>query len=235
MMRRAFSLLEILFSLGLSVIVLAGLFLFLRGSTRQFELSSAQVFLGQSTRGAVEDSLAFAASAVAPVIVNAQSVYSPAPGCYENDVQFPNIYSLDFASCCDYLDPRFGTQPELTAGYLNRRSGGSFRYRIRYDLPTQKLLLERLKPNTAADVPQLDTSVKPQILATGLERVTFAAVGDTIHLNVAMATVKKDGEIQGGQQITDGRRSLDPNDPVQQRARRLRLFTVLTIPSRTAR
>lgn len=235
MMRRAFSLVEILFSLGLSVIVLGGLFLFLRGSTRQFELSSAQAFLGQNTRGAVEDSLAFAASAVAPVIVNAQSVYSPTPGCYETDTDFPNIYSLDFASCCDYLDPRFSSQPELTAGYLNRRSGGSFRYRIRYDLARQQLILERLLPNTAADQPQLDATVKPQILATGLERVTFAAVGDTIHLNVAVATVKNNGEVQGGQQITDGRRSLNPDDPVQQRARRLRLFTVLTIPSRTAR
>lgn len=234
-MRRAFSLIEILFSLGLSAIVLAGLFLFLRGSTRQFELSSAQVFLGQSTRGAVEDSLAFAASAVAPVIVNAQSVYSPAPNCSESDSVFPNIYCLDFASCCDYLDPRFGTQPELTTGYLNRRSGGTFRYRIRYDLASQKLLLERLKPNTAANLPQVDPSVSPQVLATGLERVTFAAVGDTVHLNVAMATVKNNGEVQGGQQISDGRRSLNPNDPVQQRARRLRLFTVLTIPSRTAR
>lgn len=235
MIRRAFSLVEILFSLGLSVIVLAGLFLLLRGSTRQFELSSAQTFLGQSTRGAVEDSLAFAASAVAPLTANAQSVYSPTPDCYENDTQFPNVYCLDFASCCDYLDPRFSNQPELTTGYLNRRGGGTFRYRIRFDLPKQQLLLERLNPNTAADLPQLDTSVRAQVLASGLERVTFGAVGDTIHLNVSMATVKNNGEIQGGQQVSDGRRSLDPNDPVQQRARRLRLFTVLTIPSRTGR
>lgn len=235
MMRRGFSLIEILFSLGLSVLVLAGLFLLLRGSTRQFELSSSQVFLGQSTRMAVEDSLAFAASAVSPMIVNAQAVYSPTPDCYENDTQFPNIYCLDFASCCDYLDPRFGSQPELTGGYLNRRGGGTYRYRIRYDLAKQQLLLERLKPGTAADLPEVDPTARPQLLAGGLERVTFAAVGNTIHLNVATATVKKNGELQGGVQVSDGRRSLDPNAPVQQRARSLRLFTVLIIPSRTAR
>ena len=97
------------------------------------------------------------------------------------------------------------------------------------------MLLERLNSGSPADLPEVDTSVKPQVLAQGLERVTFAAVGNTIHLNVATATVKKDGELQGGLQVTDGRRSLDPNAPVQQRARRLRLFTVLTIPSRTAR
>ena len=232
---RAFSLIEILFSLGLSTLVLAGLFLLLRGSTRQFELSSAQVFLGQNTRGAVEDSLAFAASAVSPVVVNAQTVYSPTIGCSESDTQFPNVYCLDFASCCDYLDPRFSTQPELTANYLNRRGGGTFRYRIRYDLVTQKLLLERLKPGTAADLPEVDPTAIPQVLATGLERVTFAAVGNTIHLTVTTATVKKDGENQGGLQITDGRRSRNPNDPTQQKARRLQLFTVLTIPSRTGR
>jgi hypothetical protein len=235
MMRRGFSLAEILVSLGLSVLVLAALFLLLRGSTRQFELSSSQVFLGQSSRMAVEDSLAFAASAVSPVIVNAQSVYSPTPECYETDTQFPNIYCLDFASCCDYLDPRFGTQPELTTNYLNRRGGGSYRYRIRYDLVKQQLLLERLLPGSPADGPEVDTTARAQVLASGLERVTFAAVGNTIHLNVAMATVKKNGEVQGGLQVTDGRRSRDPNAPVQQRARSLRLFTVLTIPSRTAR
>ncbi|MBN9418265.1 MAG: type II secretion system protein [Candidatus Eremiobacteraeota bacterium] len=235
MMRRGFSLVEILFSLGLSVIVLAGLFLLLRGSTRQFELSSSQVFLGQSSRMAVEDSLAFAASAVSPVIVNAQSIYSPVPECYENDTQFPNIYCLDFASCCDYLDPRFSSQPEATTNYLNRRGGGTYRYRIRYDLTKQQLLLERLNPGSPADLPEVDPTARPQVLAQGLDRVTFAAVGNTIHLNVATATVKKDGELQGGLQVTDGRRSLDPNAPVQQRARRLRLFTVLTIPSRTAR
>ncbi len=235
MMRRGFSLVEIVLSLGLSVLVLGGLFLLLRGSTRQFELSSSQVFLGQSTRMAVEDSLAFAASAVGPVIVNSQAIYSPTTNCSENDTQYPNIYCLDFASCCDYLDPRFGSQPELTEGYLNRRGGGTYRYRIRYDLTKQQLLLERLRPGTAADLPEVDPTARIQVLASGLERVTFAAVGNTIHLNVATATVKKNGEVQGGVQVTDGRRSLDPNGPVQQQARRLRLFTVLTIPSRTAR
>ena len=123
----------------------------------------------------------------------------------------------------------------MTANYLNRRGGGTYRYRIRYDLAKQQLLLERLKPGTAADLPELDPTARAQVLANGLERVTFAAVGNTIHLSVATATVKKDGELQGGVQVTDGRRSLDPNAPVQQQARRLRLFTVLTIPSRTAR
>jgi type II secretory pathway pseudopilin PulG len=235
MKRWAFSLIEVVFTLGLSTLVLGALFLLLRGGTRQFELSSAQVFLGQSTRGAVEDALSFAGSAVAPVIESAQAVYSPTPNCSDSDSLFPNVYCLDFASCCDFLDPRFGSQPELTTGYLNRRSGGRFRYRIRYDLPKQQLLLERLQPNTAANDPQLDITVPPQVLCHSLDRVTFGALGNTIHMSVAAATVKKDGQAQGGVQITDGRRSLNPNDPVQRRARRLQLFTVVTIPSRTTR
>lgn len=235
MMRRGFSLVEILLSLGLSTVVLAGLFLFLRGSTRQFELSSAQAFLGQGTREAVEDSLTFAAGAVAPVFTNAQLIYSPVANCSESDLVYPNIYSLDFACCCDYLDPNFSSHPELTTGYLNRRGGGAFRYRVRYDISRQQLLLEKLQPNTPANLPQVDSSVAPQVLARRLQRVTFGAVGDAIHLNVSLATVKQDGQVQGGQQISDRRRSLDANAPVQEQARHLRLFTVLTIPSRTAR
>ena len=234
MKRRAFSLIEILIALGLSVIVLTGLILLLRGSTRQFELSSAQVFLGQSTRGAVEDSLAFAASAVTPAVANAQAIYSPTLGCSQSDTQFPNIYCLDFVSCCDYLDPRFSNQSYLTANYLNRRGGGAFRYRIRYELAKQQLLLERLKSGSAAD-PVVDNTVPSKILASGLERVTFGVVGSTIHLNVSIATVKGNGQNQGGMQITDNRRSLDPNAPSQSKARHLRLFTVLNIPSRTGR
>ena len=235
MRKQAFSLLEVVLTLGLSLLVLAGLFLLLRGGTRQFELSSAQVFLGQSTREAVEDALSFSSSAVAPVLENAQTIYSPTPNCSESDSVFPNIYCLDFASCCDFLDPRFPSQPELTAGYLNRRRGSSFRYRIRYDLDKQQLLLERLLPNTAINTPQLDVTVPSKILCRSLDRVTFGAVGNTIHMSVAAATVKKDGEVQGGLQITDNRKSQNPNDPAQRRARRLRLFTVVTIPSRTTR
>ena len=235
MKRRAFSLVEVVITLGLSVIVLAALFLLLRGGTRQFELSSAQVFLGQSTRGAIEDALSFSASAVAPVIESAQAVYSPTPNCSESDSVFPNVYCLDFAACCDFLDPRFTSQPELTGGYLNRRAGGRFRYRIRYDLPKQQLLLERLQPNTAANNPVLDATVPPKVLCHSLDRVSFGAVANTIHMTVATATVKKDGQVQGGLQITDNRKSRDPNDPVQRRSRRLQLFTVVTIPSRTTR
>lgn len=232
---RGFSLIEVLFSLGLSTLVLAALFLLLRGGTRQFELSSAQVFLGQSTREAVEDALSFASSAVAPASYSTQAVYSPTPGCSESDAVYPNIYNLDFASCCDLLDPRFSSQPELTAGYLNRRTGGRFRYRIRFDLIKQQLVLERLQPNTAANNPQLDPTVPAKVLCHSLDRVTFGALGNTIHMNVATATMKKNGEVQGGLQITDSRKSLDPTAPVQQQSRRLQLFTVVTIPSRTTR
>lgn len=235
MKRRGFSLVEVIFTMALSTIVLAGLFLLLRGGTRQFELSSAQVFLGQSTRGAVEDALVFSCSAVSPLVESAQAVYSPAPNCSESDAVFPNVYCLDFASCCDFLDPRFNDQPELTSGYLNRRGGGRFRYRIRYDVASQKLLLERLQPSTPANNPQLDVTAPARVLAINLERVTFSAVGNTVHMTVGAATVKNNGEVQGGLQITDNRRSTNPNDPAQRRARRLQVFTVVTIPSRTTR
>lgn len=234
-MKRGFSLIEVIFTLALSTLVLGGLFLLLRGGTRQFELSSAQVFLGQSTRTAVEDALAFSCTAVTPLIQGASAIYSPQPNCSESDTVFPNIYSLDFASCCDILDPRFSDQPELTSGYLNRRGGGRFRYRIRYDLASQKLMLEKLQPNTPANNPQVDLTVPGRVLCPNLERVTFGAVGNAIHMTVGAATVKKNGEVQGGLQVTDGRRSTNPNDPVQRQARKLQVFTVVTIPSRTTR
>jgi len=235
MKRRGFSLAEVVITLGLSSLVLLALFMLLRSGTRQFELSTAQTFLGQSTRGAVEDALIFSSSAVSPVIESAQAIYSPTPDCSESDSVFPNIYCLDFASCCDLLDPRFTAQPELTSGYLNRRTGGRFRYRVRYDLARHQLLLERLLPNTAANSPQVDPTVPQKVLAPSLERVTFGAVGNSIHMTVATVTVKADGEVQGGIQITDGRRSLNPQEQARYRARRLKLFTIVTIPSRTTR
>lgn len=237
MHRRGVSLIEILFTLGISGLVLIGLLLLARGGTREFELSSAQVFLGQRTREAVEDSLSFAASAVTPVTQSANLIYSPTPGCSESELVYPNVYSLDFACCCDFLDPNFSDRPELTQGYLNRREGGKFRYRIRYDTSTQKLLLERLLTGAAGPpaIPAVDSSVPPRTLCINMDRVTFHAVGDTIQMTVGVATVKRDGKDQGGLQITDNRRSLDRNDPRQRQARRLQLFTVVTLPVRTTR
>ena len=237
MKRRGVSLVEILFTLSISGLVLVGLLLLARGGTREFELSSAQVFLGQRTREAVEDSLSFAASAVTPVTQNATLIYSPTPGCSDQESVYPNICSLDFSCCCDFLDPSFTNQPQLTQGYLNRREGGRFRYRIRYDTASQKLLLERLQSGAAGPpaVPTVDTSVPPRALCINMDRVTFHAVGDTIQMTVGVATVKRDGRDQGGLQITDSRRSLDRNDPRRNQARRLQLFTVVTLPVRTTR
>ena len=237
MKRQGFSLIEVLFSLGLSALVLAGLFLLTRGSTRQFELSSSQVFLGQRTREAVEDSLSFAASAVSPLTESAEAIYSPVAGCSEDDAAYPNIYSLDFVSCCDFLDPRFAEQPELTQGYLDRRGSRRFRYRIRYDLDKEQLLLERIADGTPAPPfrPDADPAVPVQVLCHSLRRVTFGALGNTVQMSVEAATVDKDGQVHGGLQETDNRKSLDPNVPVRNQARRLQLFTVVTIPSRTTR
>jgi hypothetical protein len=235
-MNRGVSLIELLVSLGLSTLVLLGLFLLTRGGTRQFELSSQQVFLGQKAREAVEDTLSLACSAVTPFAENAQMIYSPAPGCSQSDLQYPNVYSLDFASCCDFLDPEFTSNPEGTRGYLDRRGGTRFRYRIRFDLPTEKLLLERLTGASVAGLPTVDSSVPARVLCQGVERITFDAVANTIQMSVGSATVKRSsGNLQGGVQDTDSRRELDRNAPVKQQARRLQIFTVVTIPARTTR
>lgn len=234
-MRRGVSLIELLLSLGLSTLVLLGLFLLTRGGTRQFELSSQQVFLGQKAREAVEDTLSLACSAVTPLAENAQMIYSPTPGCSQSDLQYPNVYCLDFASCCDFLDPEFTSNPENTRGYLDRRGGTRFRYRIRYDLGSEQLLLERVA-GAAGVAPLVDTSVASRVLCQGVERVTFDAVGNSIQMSIGTATVKRSsGELQGGVQNTDSRRQLDRNAPVKQQARRLQIFTVVTIPARTTR
>lgn len=237
MKARGFSLVEILISLGLSTLVLLGLFLLARGSTQKFELSSAQVFLGQRTREAVEDALAFASSTVTPLSESAEAIYSPAPGCSEDPAVYPNIYSLDFVSCCDFLDPRFGDNPELTTGYLDRRGTQRFRYRIRFEIEREQLVLERIDAAAAAPPfrPDADPTVAAKVLCHSLRRVTFGAVGNTVQMSVEAATVRADGRVQGGLQVTDGRTSLDPNRPVREQARRLQLFTVVTIPSRTTR
>lgn len=233
MKRRGISLLEVIFSLSLSTLVLFGLFLLLRGSTHQFELSTAQVFLGQSTREAVDDALHFAASAVTPLVENATMIYSPTAACAEREDRYPNVYSLDFACCCDFLDPRFGENPELTSGYLDRRGTQRFRYRIRFDVTREQLWLERLLEGTP---PTVDPAVPPRLLCRNLDRVTFEAAGETIQMTVGAATVRRStGELQGGLQNTDSRRNLDRNAPREQQARRLQLFTVISIPARTTR
>lgn len=235
-MRRGLSLIEVLVSLGLSTLVLLGLFLLLRGGTKQFELSSQQVFLGQKTREAVEDSLSLACSAVTPFAENAQMIYSPTPQCSQSDTQYPNVYCLDFASCCDFLDPQFSSAPENTAGYLDRRGGTRFRYRVRFDLAREQLLLERLGPSVPDVAPNVDTSVPVRVLCQGIDRVTFEAVGSSIQMTVGAATVKRgSGQLQGGLQNTDSRTQLDRSAPREQQARRLQLFTVVTIPARTTR
>lgn len=235
MRHRGFSLAEVVISLGLSTLVLLGLFLLTRGGTRQFELSSAQVFLSQHSRDAIEDSLTLTASCVSPLTETATTIYSPTAGCSEDPSLYPNVYSLDFVSCCDFLDPRFADQPQATRGYLDRRGGTRFRYRILFDGARQQLRLERLLPDGPVGRADVDTSVPSRLLAQGLERVTFTAVGQTVHMSVLARTVKADGEAQGGLQVSDGRRSRDNTDPTSRQARSLQLFTVLTIPSRTTR
>jgi hypothetical protein len=228
-MKRAFSLAEVVVTLGLSSLVLLALAMLMRSGTRQFELSSGQVFLGQKSRLAVEDTLSFAASAVRPLSESAQLLYSPTPGCSESLSAYPNIYTLDFATCCDFLHPEFSQSPEAVPGYLNRRSGGRHLYRIQFDPDTQKLWLRRLETGG-----WVDPARPPLLLAAQLRHVSFRAVGESIQMSVQSATVDERGEAHGGLQISDGRRSLQPGDGNRQ-ARQMRLFTVVTLPSRTLR
>ena len=226
---RAFSLAEVMVTLGLSSLVLLALALLMRSGTRQFELSSGQVFLGQKSRLAVEDTLSFAASAVKPLSESAELIYSPTPGCAETLNAYPNIYTLDFATCCDFLHPQFEAAPETVPGYLNRRQGGRALYRIQFEPDTEKLWLRRL-----GDDGFPDPSRPSQLLAAQLHRVTFRAVGDNVHMVVQTATVNAQGEDHGGLQNSQGRRSLEEGSG-QKQARQMRLFTVVTLPGRNLR
>lgn len=231
------SLVEVLVSLGLAALLLvlfAGLY---RSAGREFESGTSTVMLSQSARLTMEKITPYLTSAVPPA-TGQVFIYSPvAQECSQSPDVYPNIYSLDFLTCVDFLNPLID-EPGRYVGYTNRRgTGPRNRYRVVYDLARHELWLEKLSLTSPAppSLPTVAAGNSRRLLARNLSPVTFERVQQGINVRITTRTTDAQGKLREG---LSGRKTLDPNDPNAPRhlqAREFELFTTVLIPYYTSR
>ena len=74
----------------------------MRSANLEFEAGTSQTALAQTARQVVAKTTFYVSAAVPPGVVQGAFLYSPADGPTSQDpAVYPNIYSLDFASCVD--------------------------------------------------------------------------------------------------------------------------------------
>ncbi len=222
---RGLSLVELLVSISLFSVILVVFGVLYRIGNTNFRQGTTQVALNQSARLAAEHVLPYVTSAVPAG--DGGVLYSPDANASQSDGEVNSIYQLDFSSCLDFLSP----DPAAAPGFADRRGGGAkYRYRIRYDLNKEQLLLEKLDATTS---PLVATVVgPPKLLAKNLRRVTFERVDAGVNLRIRVRATKKDGSFQDDLRAVEGRVKDGDQDsvPIEQRAREYDLFTAVQIP-----
>lgn len=232
-MKRGLSLAEVIVSLGLAALMLVIVVGLTRSASRDFETGTSNVMLSQTARLTLEKITPYLTSAVPPA-TGQVFIYSPvAENCSQDPSVYPNIYSLDFLSCVDFLNAQID-EPGRYVGYTNRRgTGPKSRYRIVYDLARDELWLEKLS------LTSMNPTVVPgnsrRLLARNLSPVTFERVQQGINVRISARTTDDQGKLREG---LTGNRTQDPNDPNAPRhlqAREFELFTTVLIPYYTSR
>ena len=239
MRQRAITLLELMVSMALASIILVVLGLLYRAGSLNFEQGTSQVLLTQTARLVVDRVTPYVCSAIPAGVIQGQYIYSPETGCSEDPNVYPNIYCLDFISCIDFLNPKYGSADEDIPGYTNRRgTGPRTRYRIRFDLDKEELLLEKIA-FASADPPAKPTleAVAPRLLGRKLARVTFERSERGVNLRISARTTNKDGKLHDDLRSSDGHvlNPDSPDTPSHRKARSLEIFTTVLIPYQTSR
>jgi len=231
------SLAEVLVSLGLAALMLVIVAGLTRSAGREFETGTSTVMLSQTARLTMEKITPYLTSAVPPA-TGQVFIYSPvAQDCSQDPSVYPNIYSLDFLTCVDFLNPEID-QPGRYVGYTNRRgTGPKIRYRIAYDLARSELWLEKLSLTSPPppSLPVVAAGESRRLLARNLNPVTFERVQQGINVRISVRTTDNQGKLREG---LTGSKNLDPNDPNNPRhlqAREFELFTTVLIPYYTSR
>jgi prepilin-type N-terminal cleavage/methylation domain-containing protein len=204
--KRGTSLLEMMVVLSLFSVITTVLVLFYRVANVEFEMAATNMSLSQYARLLGDKILPYASTAVPKGTTAALFIYSPTNTFDANQNHCPNIYNLDFSTACDFL-ARTGSSfdtivddslpsTERYASMANIRGTGQFyRYRIRYDVPTLKLWLERVIDNapaiTTAALPGMFSSVStppraPKLLGSEINSVEFTRVDNSITVRISM-------------------------------------------------
>ncbi len=229
-MRKGLSLVEVIVSLGLAGLMLVIMAVLYKSAGRDFESGTSTVMLTQSARLTMEKITPYLTSAVPPA-TGQVFIYSPvAKDCSQDPDVHPNIYSLDFLSCVDFLNAEIDTAGRYV-GYTNRRgTAPRNRYRIAYDPAKGELWLEKLSLTSVT--PTVVAGNSRRKLAGNLHRVTFERVQQGVNVRISARTTSLKG-FSG----KDGK-TLDPDDPNVPRhlqAREYELFTTVLIPYYTSR
>lgn len=204
--RKGASLLEMLVVLSLFSVVTTVLVLFYRLANTEFELASTNMSLSQYARTVADKILPYASTAVPKGTQGSLFIYSPTNVFDANLNHCPNIYNLDFSTACDFLAGNGNTFDAITDTTLPvaerypsmaniRGTGFFYRYRIRYDVPTLRLWLERVVDNSPAQTTTaLPTTLtvwnasprSPKLLGSEINSVEFTRVDNSITVRISM-------------------------------------------------
>ncbi len=218
---------ELLVSLGLFSIILVVFGVLYRIGNTNFRQGTTQVALSQSARLAAEHVLPYLTCAIPASSTSGGPLYSPDAEASQSDLAVNSIYQIDFSSCVDFLN----SDPSAAPGFTDRRGGAAkHRYRIRFDVAKERLVLEKLDANTD---PLTATVIgAPKLLAKNLRRVTFERVDGGINMRVRVRATDKNGQFYDDLRSVEGR-SLDGDAngvPQNRKAREYDLFTAVPIP-----
>lgn len=269
--RLGMTLIELLVVMALFNVIVIFLFIFYRAANVEFEEASTNMGLAQYARIVSDRILPYASTAI-PISTQQQNfIYSPSAELRNDTTLIPNIYNLDYVTTTDFLSPSSvssGSFDGITDDALTGtvypamsivRRGYSaaddhfYRYRIRFDVPTMKLWLERVSATAAVALnggtvalPATDNPVghprPPKLLGYDLNSVEFRRVDNCITVRISITQLLR---VQGknrwfqGQQLRNNlgqsRDSNTTTGAANRRGKEVVAYTTILLPVYTGK